>query len=235
MPEPLDPWRDPRVRAGMERLLARRRALLAGGAGPLGWKVALNAPAAQEGLGLTAPLVGFLTDAGLLRAGELCPVGGWTMAKLEPELGIHIGAPLGAGAGPADAAAAIAGISAAIELADVDRPFSDLEEVLAGDIYHRRVALSAEPPTAGLPQGPIAVAVERDGEPVAATEDAEASVGRLVELTAYVARYLAEFGCGLSPGDILISGSTVPLIDVAPGQSLRSTVAGVGSVDVTLS
>lgn len=229
-----DPWLDPRVRAGTERLLARRRALLEEGARPLGWKLAFGPPAAREPLGLAGPVVGFLTDRTLLRDGEACPVGEWAVPKLEPELAIHIGEPLGAGTTPESAAAAIAGISAAIELADVDRPSSELEEVIAGDIYHRGVVLGEEV-SAGLPGGPIAVAVERDGEPLARTEDAEAAVGALAPLTAYVARYLAEFGCELEAGEVLISGSTVPLIDVAPGQELRSTVAGAGSVGIELS
>lgn len=229
----VDPWLDPRVRAGTERMLAHRRALLAGGAAPVGWKLAFGPQPVREALGLTGPVVGFLTDATMLVPGDRCLVGGWTAPKLEPELAIHIAAPLGIGAEPAEAAKAIAGISAAIELADVDRPSSELEEVIAGDVYHRRFALG-EGITDGLPAGPVAVAVERDGEPLAATEDAEAAVGALAPLTAYVARYLAEFGCGLSPGEVLISGSTVPLIEVAPGQELRSTVAGAGSVDVAL-
>jgi 2-keto-4-pentenoate hydratase len=231
---PLDSWLDPRVRAGTERLLARRRSLLCGGAAPLGWKMAFGPVPAREALGLTGPVVGFLTDATLLRPGERCPLEGWTAPKLEPELAIHLAAPLGAGTTAEQAAAAISGVSAAIELADVDRPATELEEVVAGDIYHRRVALSSDPPRRGLPAGPIAVAVERNGEPLAATDDAEAAVGRLAELTAYAARYLAEFGCGLAPGEILISGSTVPLLDIAPGQEIVSRVAGVGEVGVLL-
>ncbi|HZO05203.1 MAG TPA: hypothetical protein VFB52_02375, partial [Solirubrobacterales bacterium] len=126
-----------------------------------------------------------------------------------------------------------AGISAAIELADADLPPSELEQVVGDDIYHRRFVLGGEEPVP-LPESPIAVAVTRDGAPLASTDDAEAATGSLPELIAHVAAYLAEFGCDLAAGDVVISGSTVPLIDVAPGQRVRSEVAGVGAVEVAL-
>lgn len=224
---------DPRVREGMRALLARRERALAAGARPLGWKVAFGAPAAREALGLSGPVVGFLTDATLLADGGACAVGEWTAPKLEPEIGIRIGAPLGADPDPVEARAAIAGISAAIELADADPAPSELERVLAGNIYHRAFAVSDEAAPL-LPGEPIAVSVERDGEPLTATADAEAATGELTELVAHVARYLAGFGCALAPGDVVISGSTVPLIDVAPGQRHRVAIAGAGEVAVEL-
>lgn len=222
MSERRDAWDDPRVRAGMERLLARREELLAGGARSLGWKLAFGAPPVLEKLGLNGPLVGFLTDATLVASGGECATAGWAVPKLEPEIAIHLG-PGGEG---------VAAVAAAIELADADRPPTETEAVLAGDVYHRGVVLG-EP--VARPEGAIAVTVRRGGEPFAATEDAEATVGRLDELAAYVRRYLDRFGVEPREGEVVISGSTVPLIDVAAGESWRSEVAGVGAVEVRLS
>ncbi len=227
-------WEDLRVQAGMERLLARRAELLDAGAKSLGWKLAFGPPAAREPLGLAGPVVGFLTDATLLPSGGECAVGEWTAPRLEPEIAIFVGATVAPGASAAEAAPAIAGVAAAIELADVELPASELEEVLAGDIYHRAVVLAAEPPAAGPPTAPLAVTITRDGEPLAATDDAEATTGPAAELVAYVATYLHQFGAALSPGEVIISGSTVPLIEVAPGQRIRSEVGGAGSAEVVL-
>jgi 2-keto-4-pentenoate hydratase len=222
------------VRAGMERLFERRRRLLEEGAEPLGWKLALGPPAAREPLGLAGPVVGFLTGATELASGASCAVGAWTAPRLEPEIAIFVGASVPPGAGPEQAATAVAGLGAAIELADVDRPPAELEDVVAGNIYHRRVVLPADPPAPGLPTGPIAVDVRRDGEPLAATPDAEATVGSLADLVAYVARYLAEFGAELRSGELIITGSTVPLIEIRPGERVRSEVAGANAVEVSL-
>jgi len=216
-----DAWEDPRVRAGMERLLARREELLADGARPLGWKLAFGTEAAMEALGLNGPLVGFLTDATVVASGGEAAASGWTVPKLEAEIAIHLG-PGGRG---------VAAVAAAIELADADRPPTETEAVLAGDIYHRGVVLGAPVPR---PAGPIAVTVERDGERFAGSEDAEATVGRLEELAAYLGPYLEHFGAEPREGEVLISGSTVPLIDVVAGERWTSRVEGIGSVEVTL-
>lgn len=91
----------------MERLLSRRAELIEAGAKPIGWKLAFGSPAVHEPLGLGGPVVGFLTDATLLAPGGTCAVGDWTTPKLEPELAIHVGAPVDPGAGAGVAAAAI--------------------------------------------------------------------------------------------------------------------------------
>lgn len=207
--------------AGMKRLLARREEMLAAGARPLGWKLALGAESALEALGLSGPLVGFLTDSTLLASGGECAVSGWRAPKLEPEIAIHLG----------PGGDRVAAIGAAFELADVDRPPTETEEVLAGDLYHRAVVLG-EP--VARPEVPLAVRIERDGEPFAANEDAEATLGRLDDLAAYVSRYLERFGVESREGDVVISGSTVGLVDVEPGQSWASTVERVGTVVVRL-
>jgi 2-keto-4-pentenoate hydratase len=218
-----DPWDVPSVVAGMEKLLVRRAHLLAAGAVPIGWKLAFGTPAAMEKLGTTGPLVGFLTDATLLADGAECSVAGWAAPKLEPEIAIHLGA---GGEG-------VAGISAAIELADADRPPTETEAVLAGDIYHRAVILdrAAEP----VPLShPIAARIDRDGAEYAATADAEAEVGRIEKVAAWTVDYLRHFGIETAAGEVIISGSVVPLLDIAPGQHFRNTIEGVGSLAVRI-
>jgi 2-keto-4-pentenoate hydratase len=218
-----DPWDIPAVVAGMEKLLARRAEMLAAGATPIGWKLAFGTPAAMETLGTTGPLVGFLTDRTLIAPGGECSIGGWTAPKLEPEIAIRLG-PDGRG---------VAGVAAAIELADADLPPTETEAVLAGDIYHRAAILdlvAAVP----APAGPIAARIERDGEEIAAADDAESATGKLDELAAYVVRYLGEFGESTAEGEVVICGSVVGLLDVAPGQRLTNEVVAVGDVSVCI-
>jgi 2-keto-4-pentenoate hydratase len=221
MAERRDPWDVPAVVAGMERLLTRRQEMLDQGAASIGWKLAFGTEAAMSKLGTTGPLVGFLTDATLLADGAECSVDGWTAPKFEPEIAIHLG-PGGEG---------VAGISAAIELADADRPPTDTEAVLAGDIYHRAVVLDRISPPTPLAH-PIAARVARDGEEIAATDDAEVEVGRIEELAAWTIEYLHHFGVATAAGEVVISGSVVPLLDIAPGQRLRNELVGIGALEV---
>ena len=218
-----DPWDIPAVVAGMERLLARRAELLADGATPIGWKLAFGTEVAMSKVGTTGPVVGFLTDATLIAPGGACPIAGWTAPKLEPEIAIHLG-PGGEG---------VAGISAAIELADADRPPAEIEAVLAGDIYHRAVVLDRDVTPTPLAH-PIAARIERDGEEYATTADAEAEVGRIDELVAWTVDYLRHFGVETAAGEVVISGSVVPLLDIAPGQRLRNELDGIGALEVSI-
>jgi 2-keto-4-pentenoate hydratase len=218
-----DPWDVPAVVAGMETLLARRAELIAGGATPIGWKLAFGTPVAMEKLGTTGPLVGFLTDATLLADEAECSVSGWAAPKFEPEIAIHLG-PGGEG---------VAGISTAIELADADLPPTETETVLAGDIYHRAVVLDRAAPPTPLSH-PIAARIERDGDEIAATADAEAEVGRIEELAAWTVAYLRHFGVETAEGEVIISGAVVPLLGIAPGQGLKNTIEGVGPLSVRI-
>jgi 2-keto-4-pentenoate hydratase len=216
-----DAWDDSRIQAGMATLLEKRRALIEDGAKPIGWKLAFGTEVAMSTLELNGPLVGFLTDRTLIASGGECSLAGWSAPKLEPEIAIHLG-PGGEG---------VAGVSAAIELADADLPLTETETVLAGDIYHRAVVL--EPDSTPVPPPvPIAARIERDGEEIAATDDAESAVGKLEELAAYVVRYLHEFGEATAEGEIVISGSVVGLLDIGPNEHLVNNLVGVGSTQV---
>jgi 2-keto-4-pentenoate hydratase len=218
-----DPWDVPAVVAGMRELLARRDELIAGGAEPIGWKLAFGTAAAMEKLGTTGPLVGFLPDATLHADAAEISVAGWTAPKLEPEIAIHLGA---GGEG-------VAGIGPAIELADADLPPTETETVLAGDIYHRAVVLDRTASPVPLSH-PIAARIERDGEEYATTIDAEAEVGRIEDLAAWTVTYLRHFDIETKEGEVIICGSVVPLLDIAPGQTLRNTIESVGSLSVSI-
>src|SRR5256885_12349351 len=63
---------------------------------------------------------------------------GWSKPVLEPEIAVHIGRDVPAGADDETARAAIAGISAAIEIVDLTAPPADPENILSGNIYQRR-------------------------------------------------------------------------------------------------
>src|SRR6476660_7212512 len=109
-------WDDPRIARGRAKQLATRRAGIAAGEKPLGWKVGLGAPPAMERLKIRAPLVGFMMQKSLLPDGSTVPVGNWVKPVAEPEVAVHMGKDLQAGADRATTAAAIAALGPAIEL-----------------------------------------------------------------------------------------------------------------------
>src|SRR5581483_12423693 len=62
-------WDDPRITRGMQRQLSQRRARIAAGEKPLGWKVGLGARPAMQKRGITMPLVGYMMQKSLVQNG----------------------------------------------------------------------------------------------------------------------------------------------------------------------
>lgn len=220
---------------GLRAQLARRRERLESGEAPLGWKIGFGSPASLDRLALGGPLVGFLLDGGSVRSGGSVSVGGWVRAVAEPEIAVQLGADVPAGSGPAEAAAAIAALGPAFELADVSFPPEDVEAILAANVYQRAVVLG---PMSGAGAGGavagLAARVSRGGRVCAGTDDPEGLTGPLVDLVRHVADVLSPFGEELRAGELLIAGSVVPPLDVLPGDCLRFELVPLGAVEVTL-
>jgi 2-keto-4-pentenoate hydratase len=213
-------WEDPRVVRGMRVQLDLRRQRLAGGDKSLGWKVGFGAPAMLKQLGISGPLVGFLTQNARVQAGGSVSLAGWANPVAEPEIAVHVGHDVPAGADRDAAAAAIAGISPAIELVDVHTPPQDPERILAENIYQRHVVLGGTGPArAGANSDGLTCRILRRGKESARTSDPQANTGQWVEIVRHVADVLAAFGERLRAGEIIITGSVVPPLALEPGEA----------------
>jgi 2-keto-4-pentenoate hydratase len=231
--EALDPHTiDPRVIAGLPAQLARRSELLAAGATPVGWKVGFNFPAVQKAFGIENPISGFLTTATLVPDGEPHSLDGATQPMVEPELAIHIGAELEPDCGPDEAAEAIAALGPAIEVADVHPPSTDLEKIVATNVYHRAVRLGQ--PVAGASIAGVLARVTFNAEPFGEVNPLEATLDP-VEVVRLIARTIAAGGERLRPGDTIIGGSLVPPPVVSPGDELAVDLGPIGLLSLSFS
>jgi 2-keto-4-pentenoate hydratase len=223
----------------MEKQLAERRERLAAGEKSVGWKMAYGAPAIMQRLGISAPLVGFLTDRARLKSGASVSLRGWTKPVAEPELAIYLGRDLPAGAGPAAAVASIAAVGPAIELVDIERPAEPetLELTLAGNISQRYVVLgSADGQRAGAVLVGLNARIFRNDAEIAKTSDVTANTGDPVDLLRHLANLLAAFGEHLRAGEFVITGSVVPPLFIEDkDESVRFELAPVGSVAIRFS
>ena len=218
---------DPRVRRGMERQLESRRRLMREGARPIGWKLGLGTAAAMEKHGTSAPLVGHLSDRSLQEPGSDVAVGDWAKPTAEPEIAVHVARDVPAGGERDAVAAAIGGLGVAIELVDLGAGELEVEEILAGDIFHRHVVLG--PPVADAPLGNLRGAIVLGDEGQYVGNPLEL-VGDPVAALAHVATHLAAFGETVRAGDVLITGSIVPALAVAPGQRLEYRLEPLGEL-----
>jgi 2-keto-4-pentenoate hydratase len=229
-------WEDPRVVRGMRTQLELRRARLAAGDAALGWKVGFGAPAIQKALQISGPLVGFLTRNARVASGEGVSLAGWSKPVAEPEIAVHIGTDVPAGADAERAAAAISGISPAIELVDLTAPPTDPEQILAGNIYQRHVVLGAPSPArAGSSAAGLTCRIMRRGAEAARTTDPQANTGEWAGIVRHVADMLGAFGERLRAGEIIITGSVVPPMTIEPDESaIAFQVDPIGGVSVQL-
>jgi 2-keto-4-pentenoate hydratase len=223
---------DPAVRNGTRRMLQLRKDLIAAGEVAVGWKLGFGAPAWLERFGIPGPMVGFLIDSRRHSSGSTVDIEGWAAPVAEPEIAVHLGADID---DPAQAVVSISSIAAAIELADVDPPPDDLEEVVAGNIYHRAVILSD--PIAKTGASALAGLfgrVSRDGNEVATTSDVEAMTGAVGQILSHSARLLGVFGEGFRVGDVVILGSVVPPLQIRPGETIGFAPEPLPEVSVSL-
>ena len=225
---------DPRIIEGLAAQALLLRRLESDGARLIGWKAGFGAPAALAAMALDAPLVGFLTDATRLDAGAdgTAPAAltGWVRPMAEAEVAVILASDVPAGAAPEVLLASVGAVAPAIELADLDLTPSPeaVVPILAGDIFHRHVLIGAVRPTPdGWPGQGLRAEVRHaraDGTTTVSTvEDVEAGPGTAAAVLAACAAGAARIGPGLRRGDVVILGSMVPPIAVAPGD--RFTLA----------
>ena len=222
---------DPRIARGTARMLSALREASDGGAVHRGWKAGFGSPSALASLSTDRPLVGFRTEDRVLPDGASVEVSGWRKPLLEAEVAARLATDLGPGATSRDALAAVGGWSVAIELADLDRTPDDVEEVLAGNIFHRHVLLG---PVVATRPDPLAFVLTRDGAEAARTASPEALTGELGSVLASMAATLAACGAGMRAGDVVITGSVVPPVPVADGGRWLVEAEGLGRVGVSL-
>lgn len=205
------------VERGTAALLTRRREMLAQGAEPIGWKVGFNVPEIQQKLGIDRPLAGFLTSDGLIEDGSTwddLPV------VVESEVAVEIG----------DDGRSIVALLPALELADPPDLELELEQILAGNIFHRAVAFGPRVET----RTPGAGRIHVNGQEQHALS-ADQTIANLDAMVDTVARRLADAGEQLQPGDRIITGVLAPPHKASAGDTVRLELDGLGGVELRFS
>ena len=203
------------VERGTTALLTRRREILSQGAEAIGWKIGFNVPKIQEKLGIDRPLAGFLTSDSLIQdEWDEYPI------VVESEVAVEIG-----GDGRS-----IVAMLPALELADPPDLELGLEQILAGNIFHRAVAFGPRVETREPGAGRILV----NGEEQHALS-AEQTVANLDAMVDVIAGRLADAGEELQPGDRIITGVLAPPYEASEGDTVRLELDSLGSVELRFS
>lgn len=224
---------DSAISSGLLRQLKARRALISSGQRPIGWKAGFGSPASLQKFGLSGPLIGFMTDASPIESGSSVDISSWTKAVAEPEVAAHFDHDVAPASNEEDARVAISGLGPAIELADIDPHVEELEEMLAGNLFHRGVILGApDNRREGASVEGLEARIRRNGEDFADTIRIEDLTGRVLATISRLSHLLADHGEQIRAGDVVICGSVVPPVELESGDHIEFELSPMATISV---
>ena len=202
----------------------------------VGRKAGLTAKAVQVQLGVDQPDFGALFDDMRVADGGTLDPARCIQPKAEAEIAFVLGADLPSPQStPAEVAAAVATVHAAIEL--VDRRIADWKITFADTVADNGSSaffvLAGEGlPLTGLDLEGAAMTMTIGGETVSIGVGA-AALGNPLNAAAWLASTLAERGEPLRKGDVLLAGALGPMVALKPGDVVRTEIAGIGTCSFT--
>lgn len=202
----------------------------------VGRKAGLTAKAVQAQLGVDQPDFGALFDDMRIADGGLLDPVRCIQPKAEAEIAFVLAADLPSpDTTPAEVAAAVASVHAAIEI--VDSRIADWKITFADTVADNGssaffVLADQGLALAGLDLEGAAMEMTFDGE-VVSTGIGAAALGNPLNAAAWLAQTLAARGEPLKAGDILLAGALGPMVALKPGVAVRAAVAGIGECSFT--
>ncbi len=217
--------------AVQQRLVER---LMADGDRLVGFKLGLTSRPMQEMFGVDQPDYGPLLSSMVLSDGVEVDLGGFIQPKIEAEIALVLERPLrGPGVTGVEAARAVGGAVAALELVDsriadwkiaLPDTIADLASCGAAILSSRIVPVDFEPRLVGM-------VIDHNGAAVA-TGAGAAALGDPLAAVAWLANTLAPYDVTLEPGHLIMTGSLHAAFDVSPGDVVRADFDRLGSVSV---
>ena len=209
---------------------------LADGETVVGKKIGLTSKAVQETLKVDEPDFGFLTDVMIYHSGEEVEIArNLIRPRAEGEIAFKLSRDLaGPGVTADEVLAATEGLAACFEI--VDSRIRDwrikIQDTVADNASCGMIVLGdrwVAPDTVDLPT--CKMVVKTNGAEVA-TGLGAAALGSPANAVAWLANALSELGATLRAGEIILSGSLVPLQPINAGDRLLVEVEGIGQAAV---
>jgi 2-oxopent-4-enoate/cis-2-oxohex-4-enoate hydratase len=202
----------------------------------IGKKIGVTSKAVQEMLDVHQPDFGYLTDAMRFDDGASMPIStALIQPRAEGEIAFVLGKSLkGPGVTDEDVLEATEYVSACFEI--VDSRVHDwkvrIQDTIADNASCGLFLLGEEkvdPRSLDFPN--LHMRIEKNGAPLSEGYG-RAALGSPVHCVTWLANTLGQYGITLDAGDVILSGSLVPLEPVVAGDEMKLTVEGVGSASV---
>lgn len=204
----------------------------------VGKKVGVTSLPVQRMLNVHQPDFGYLTDAMQYNNGDTMPVSEKLIApRAEGEIAFTLKHSLkGPGVTAEDVLAATDKVFACFEI--VDSRIADwkvkIQDTVADNASCGLFLLGDEASPEGIDFANVTMQVYKNGELLSEGVGSEA-LGSPLNCVAWLANTFGERGISLDPGDIILSGSLVPLEPVKAGDEMRVDIDGIGSASVKFS
>jgi 2-keto-4-pentenoate hydratase len=204
-----------------------------------GWKIAATSAAGQRHIGVDGPLAGRLLSGRLVAPGSTIDLTGNAMRVAEAEFAFRMARPLPPRTGPYtvdEVADATASLHLAIEAPD--SRYDDFAVVGAPQLIADNACASWA--AIGSPVGldwrardlaADGVVAFRNGAAVGTGRGA--NVGGPLQALTWLANEVATYDGGLQPGDVIITGTCVPPVAIAPGDRLTMEFGELGTIEVS--
>jgi 2-oxopent-4-enoate/cis-2-oxohex-4-enoate hydratase len=214
-----------------QQILASR---LEDGERVVGKKIGVTSDAVQSMLGVYEPDFGFLTDAMQFGAGDI-PVGQLIQPRAEAEIAFVLGHDLPrSGVTAADVLAATAEVRACFEIVDsrIEDWCIKIQDTVADNAscgYFVLAEQGVDPRGMDLPSTKVTVA--KNGQ-FLSQGLGSAVQGSPLQAIAWLANTLGALGVSLLGGEIILSGSLVPLEPVKAGDRMSMVIPEIGELAI---
>jgi len=202
----------------------------------IGKKIGLTSKAVQNMLGVGQPDFGYLTDKMAFSQGEEMPISDRLMQpKAEGEIAFILKKDLmGPGITAADVLAATDCVLPCFEVVDsrVENWQIKIQDTVADNASCGLFVLgdrAVDPRKVDL--ATCGMVVEKNGS-IISTGAGAAALGSPVNCVTWLANTLGQFGIPLKAGEVILSGSLVPLEPVQAGDFMSVSIGGIGSASV---
>ena len=215
---------------------------LAEGRTVIGWKIGLTSKAMQYALNIDIPDSGILFDDMLFVSGTTVPKGRFIQPRIEAEIAFVMKSALGgANITREDVLAATDYVVPSLEILDTRIQRSDPESGKARTVFD---TISDNAANAGIVLGTkkhdvdavdlrwVGALVFRNDE----IEETGLGAGVLndpIESVVWLARRMAQYGQGIEPGQVVLSGSFIRPVECPSGTQIHANFKDFGSVDIS--
>jgi 2-keto-4-pentenoate hydratase len=203
--------------------------------GPVaGLKIATTTRVMQELMGIDHPCMGTIFAARVYASPATIAKADYINVRIECELAVRLGRDLPQAGAPyarEGVRGAVSEVMAAFELIEdrfADYKSSNALSLIADNAWNGGIVLGpAIPLSANLDLDGIPGTLKRNGK--------EAGSGRTDDplgALAWLANQAAECGRPMSAGMVVITGSVIPTVDIAPGERLDFALDGIGAASL---